>query len=103
MNATATATVPATDVPAAIEESVLLVEDVLNAIMPNPDAVKIRADEQGDHSILVQAQVHPDDVGIAIGTSGRNAFAIQTLLNCLGSRYRVKYKFYVLDKGDKSI
>lgn len=60
-------------------------ENLVKALVDNPDAVKINRtiDEMG---VLLTLDVHADDMGKIIGRSGNTAKAIRTLLRVVGMK-----------------
>lgn len=56
-----------------------LLEYLVTAIVPHPEAVEIEETEQGDF-LNLNLKVHPDDVKIVIGKEGRTIKALRELL-----------------------
>lgn len=85
--------------PPLIEETaspLAVVEALIRLLVDHPEEVQVRElGGQGSHRIL-EATVNPDDHGQVIGSHGRNAEAIRTLLNSIGGKRRVQYVFEVL-------
>jgi len=61
------------------------VEDIIKAIVNNPDKVKTErtVDERG---VLITLDVDPSDMGYVIGRSGQTARAVRTLLKIVGAK-----------------
>ncbi|MDP3956092.1 MAG: KH domain-containing protein [Patescibacteria group bacterium] len=64
-------------------------EYVVRALVDFPDDVHISraVDEMG---VLMQLDVHPEDMGKIIGRKGRTAKAIRTLLKVVGMKNRAR-------------
>ena len=70
-------------------------ETIAQAVVSNPDAVKVErtVDEMG---VLLTLKVDPADMGYIIGRKGQTAQAIRTLLKIVGAKNnaRVNLKIY---------
>ena len=70
-------------------------EIIAQAVVSNPDAVKVErtVDEMG---VLLTLKVDPADMGYIIGRKGQTAQAIRTLLKIVGAKNnaRVNLKIY---------
>lgn len=70
-------------------------ESIAQAVVSNPDAVKVErtVDEMG---VLLTLKVDPADMGYIIGRKGQTAQAIRTLLKIVGAKNnaRVNLKIY---------
>jgi len=70
-------------------------ETIAQAVVSNPDAVKVErtVDEMG---VLLTLKVDPVDMGYIIGRKGQTAQAIRTLLKIVGAKNnaRVNLKIY---------
>lgn len=70
-------------------------ETIAQAVVSNPDAVKVdrTVDEMG---VLLTLKVDPADMGYIIGRKGQTAQAIRTLLKIVGAKNnaRVNLKIY---------
>jgi len=69
---------------------------VVNELVEHPDAVKItrKIDPTG---ILLELEVHPDDMGRIIGRSGRTADAIRKLLWVIGTKNETRISFKIIE------
>lgn len=67
------------------EHDVLFLEQLVKALVDNPDDVKINrtVDEMG---VLITLDVNPADMGKIIGRMGNTAKAIRTLLRVVGMK-----------------
>ena len=57
-----------------------LIEQIAKAIVEKPDEVQVRAIE-GEHAVVIELHVAPDDIGKVIGKQGRTITAMRTILN----------------------
>jgi predicted RNA-binding protein YlqC (UPF0109 family) len=78
----------------AIPRAVL--EHVAKAIVDDPEAVVIEADE-GRRSVSLRLHVAPGDMGRVIGRRGRVAQAIRTLVRAAGTREGVDAQVDIVD------
>ncbi len=78
----------------AIPRAVL--EHVAKAIVDDPDAVVIEA-EEGRRSVNLRLHVAPGDMGRVIGRRGRVAQAIRTLVRAAGTREGVDAQVDIVD------
>lgn len=58
---------------------------IVQAIVDEPEAVKVEIEEDGDR-ILFRVHVAPDDKGKVIGRRGRVAMAMRTVTRAVGAR-----------------
>lgn len=72
-----------------------ILADIARAIVDDPDAVAVTKTET-DHTILLELNVAPDDMGMVIGRNGRIAKAIRTVIkaasNECGKKVSVEIK-----------
>ncbi|HHT47553.1 MAG TPA: KH domain-containing protein [Firmicutes bacterium] len=57
-----------------------LVELIAKSLVDSPEQVDVKQVE-GEHSIILELRVAPDDMGKVIGKQGRIAKAIRTVVN----------------------
>ena len=57
-----------------------LIEQIARSIVEKPDEVQVRAIE-GEHAVVIELRVDPDDIGKVIGKQGRTITALRTILN----------------------
>ncbi len=62
-----------------------LVEFIARALVDQPDAVQVREIE-GEHTLVVEVKVAPDDVGKVIGKQGRIVNALRTVVKAAAVR-----------------
>jgi predicted RNA-binding protein YlqC (UPF0109 family) len=86
------------------ERDFQFLEMVIKELVDNPESVKIdrTIDEMG---VLLNLQVHKDDMAQVIGKSGRTASAIRTLLRVIGMKNnsRVNLKIEEPEGGMREI
>ncbi|MFA5075931.1 MAG: KH domain-containing protein [Patescibacteria group bacterium] len=72
-----------------MEKDQKFVEDVVKAIVGNPDDVKTerKVDEMG---VLITLHVNQADMGYVIGKQGQTARSIRTLLKIVGARLNAR-------------
>ena len=72
------------------------VEDVVRAIVDNPDKVKTNRtiDEMG---VLIELTVDPEDMGKVIGKDGKTAKSIRTLLRVLGAKNNARVNLKIVE------
>jgi len=72
------------------------VEDVVKAIVDNPQDVKTERtiDERG---VLIKLYVNPEDMGKIIGKDGKTAKAIRTLLRVFGAKNNARLNLKIVE------
>lgn len=72
------------------------VEDVVKAIVENPEDVKTERtiDERG---VLIKLYVNPEDMGKIIGKDGKTAKAIRTLLRVFGAKNNARLNLKIVE------
>jgi len=73
-----------------------LVEFLAKSLVDAPEAVKIRAHER-DQATVIELEVAQPDLGKVIGRQGRTARAMRTLLAAAGEKTRRRYTLDILD------
>jgi hypothetical protein len=73
-----------------------LLEMIVKAIVDHTDQIQITVVE-GERVIVVELRVHPEDMGYVIGTDGRMAEALRTILSCVGMKARKRVSLGILD------
>ncbi len=79
-----------------MEKDQKFVEDVVKAIVDNPDKVSTERtiDERG---VLIKLTVDPEDMGKIIGKEGKTAKAIRTLLRVLGAKNNARVNLKIVE------
>ncbi len=79
-----------------MEKDQKFVEDVVKAIVDNPDKVTTERtiDEMG---VLIKLTVDPADMGKVIGKDGKTAKSIRTLLRVLGAKNNARVNLKIVE------
>jgi len=79
-----------------MEKDQKFVEDVVKAIVDNPDKVQTERtiDEMG---VLIKLTVDPSDMGKVIGKDGKTAKSIRTLLRVLGAKNNARVNLKIVE------
>lgn len=79
-----------------MERDQQFVEDVVKAIVDNPDKVTTNrtVDEMG---VLIELTVDPADMGKIIGKEGKTAKSIRTLLRVLGAKNNARVNLKIVE------
>ena len=82
----------------------VILENILSALVNNPEEVKVQRiiDEMG---VLLKIKLHPQDMGLVIGSKGVHINAIKTIIKAIGtkSHARVNIKIEEPTPLDKAI
>ncbi len=62
-----------------------LVEFIARSLVDHPEAVVVR-EVEGEHTIVIEVTVAPDDVGKIIGRQGRIVNALRTVVRAAAAR-----------------
>jgi len=73
-----------------------LLEMVAKALVNHPEEVEVRSVE-GQHLIVLELSVHPEDVGQVIGRYGRTAEALRTILGAAGRKLHKRVTVEILE------
>lgn len=74
-----------------------LVEEIVKAIVDNPDEVKC-TEVEGTHSCVLELHVAPEDVGKVIGKKGVHADAIRRLVHAIGGKKKKRYVLEIIEE-----
>jgi hypothetical protein len=79
-----------------VEDDQKFIEDVVKAIVENPDDVTTERtiDERG---VLIKLTVNPADMGKIIGKEGKTAKAIRTLLRVYGAKSNARLNLKIVE------
>lgn len=79
-----------------MEKDQKFVEDVVKAIVDNPDKVTTERtiDEMG---VLIKLTVDPADMGKVIGKDGKTAKSVRTLLRVLGAKNNARVNLKIIE------
>jgi len=75
-----------------------LVEQIVKALVDNPDKVKV-TQLDGEQSSILELTVAPEDLGKVIGKQGRNAQAIRIIIGAAGMKLKKRVNLEILEKG----
>ncbi len=73
-----------------------LLEYLAKSLVDSPEDVKVSAVE-GERSVILQLQVHQDDIGKVIGKKGRIAQAMRTIIKAAGTKEGKNVLVEILD------
>lgn len=73
-------------------------EHLVKAIVDHPDEVRVDSVESSRGQVL-EVRVHPDDLGRAIGRSGRTAKALRTVVTALAEGRQVRVDVVDTDRA----
>jgi len=74
----------------------VLVEEIVKAIVDNPDDVVV-SEVEGSHSTVLELKVARDDVGKVIGKKGVHADAIRRLVHAIGGKQKRRYILEIIE------
>ncbi len=79
-----------------MEQDQQFVDDVVKAIVNNPDDVHTErtVDERG---VLISLHVNQEDMGYVIGRSGQTARSIRTLLKIVGAKNNARVTLKIIE------
>src|ERR1051326_4375163 len=77
------------------------VEYVVQALVSNPDAVKVERSVD-DRGVLLELTVDPADMGKVIGKAGATAKSIRTLLRVLGAKNDARVNLKIVEPDGSS-
>lgn len=76
-----------------------LITTILEALVDNPDGIKI-SEVEGESTRILEVQVDKEDVGKIIGKQGRTADAIRTIISAASGKSKKKTSFHIIDTSD---
>lgn len=74
----------------------VLVEEIVKAIVDNPDDVLV-SEVEGTHSTVLELKVAREDVGKVIGKKGVHADAIRRLVHAIGGKQKRRYILEIIE------
>jgi predicted RNA-binding protein YlqC (UPF0109 family) len=72
-------------------------EHLVRGIVTHPDDVSVRSKDTR-RGRLLEVRVHPDDLGKVIGSAGRTANAVRTVIGALAGRGGARVDFVDVDR-----
>jgi len=73
-----------------------LVENIIKALVDNPDEVKV-TEVEGEQTTVIELRVAQGDLGKVIGKQGRTARALRTILSAAGMKIRKRFVLEILE------
>jgi predicted RNA-binding protein YlqC (UPF0109 family) len=73
-----------------------MLEMIAKALVDHPKDVEVRSVE-GQHVMVLELRVHPEDLGEVIGRQGRTAEALRTILGAAGWKLHKRVTVEIID------
>jgi predicted RNA-binding protein YlqC (UPF0109 family) len=73
-----------------------LVEAIAKALVDHPEQVQVKSVE-GEQVTVIELRVHPEDLGKVIGSQGRTAKSMRTILGAAGMKLRKRLTLEILE------
>lgn len=73
-----------------------LVETIAKALVDEPERVEVR-EVDGEHALVYELSVAPDDIGKVIGRQGRTIKALRTLLHAASIKTQRRTELEVVE------
>lgn len=73
------------------------IEFIAKSLVDHPESVEVEEKITEENKYLFSLRVHSEDIGKVIGKQGKNAQAMRTLLNAIGSKERKRAVLEILD------
>lgn len=90
-----------TELNELIQNTEDLIIHILEAIVQNPDDIKISTSvRDNNQALMIKARVKDSDAGLAVGRKGCVILAIRSILDCVAGRYKVEIR-YDLENQEK--
>lgn len=84
-----------------VSEIRTLVIEIAQALVDDPDAVKVEVIVDQDTAVL-RLEVAPADVGKVIGKQGRTARSLRTILGAASMKHRRRFALDIIEADDRS-
>lgn len=84
-----------------VSEIRTLIIEIAQALVDDPDAVKVEAVIDQDTAVL-RLEVAPSDVGKVIGKQGRTARSLRTILGAASMKHRRRFALDIVEADDRS-
>lgn len=85
----------------SMKNMVDLVTEIAQALVDNPDAVKVEALPEQDGTVI-RLHVAPTDVGKVIGKQGRTARSLRTILSAASMKMKHRFTLDIVEEGKPS-
>ena len=92
-----TATAPTASEPAELMKQLIL--DIVQALVDQPDDVKIQMIDDND-STVIRLRVAHQDIGKVIGKQGRTARSLRTILGAASMKLHHRFALDIVEDGD---
>ena len=92
-----TETTPTAAEPAELMKQLIL--DIVQALVDQPDDVKIQMIDDND-STVIRLRVAHQDIGKVIGKQGRTARSLRTILGAASMKLRHRFALDIVEDGD---
>jgi predicted RNA-binding protein YlqC (UPF0109 family) len=92
-----TETAPTASEPAELMKQLIL--DIVQALVDQPDDVKIQMIDDND-STVIRLRVAHQDIGKVIGKQGRTARSLRTILGAASMKLRHRFALDIVEDGD---
>ena len=83
-------------VPEQVESMKDLIELIAKALVDQPDQVKV-SEVEGEKTSVIELTVAKEDLGKVIGTQGRTARAIRTILSAASTKIRKRSVLEIIE------
>jgi hypothetical protein len=77
-----------------------LITDIAQALVDDPDAVRVEAVIEQEVAVL-RLEVAPADVGKVIGKQGRTARSLRTILGAASMKHRRRFALDIVEADDR--
>jgi hypothetical protein len=84
-----------------VSEIRALITEIAQALVDDPDAVRVEAVMDQDIAVL-RLEVAPADVGKVIGKQGRTARSLRTILGAASMKHRRRFALDIIEADDRS-
>lgn len=83
-----------------VSEIRALVSEIAQALVDDPDAVRVEAIIEQDTAVL-RLEVAPADVGKVIGKQGRTARSLRTILGAASMKHRRRFALDIVEADER--
>ena len=83
-----------------VSEIRTLVSEIAQALVDDPDAVRVEAIMDQDTAVL-RLEVAPSDVGKVIGKQGRTARSLRTILGAASMKHRRRFALDIIEADER--
>ncbi len=83
-----------------VSEISALVREIAQALVDDPDAVRVEAVMDQDTAVL-RLEVSPSDVGKVIGKQGRTARSLRTILGAASMKHHRRFALDIIEADER--